>query len=135
YGRDFVPVFLVSQAPAILVVTPSAPVKTVGELISLAKSSPHGHQHGLGGVLLIVASVPGNFQGLSGRFGASRAVSRRRAGDQRSDVRPCKILFWQRGHRDRTDQGREAKGTCAYLERRPRRVAGYSADFRYVSRF
>ena len=25
YGRDFVPVFLVSQAPAILVVTPSVP--------------------------------------------------------------------------------------------------------------
>jgi len=42
YGRDFVPVFLVSQAPSILMVTPSSPVKTVGELISLAKSSPHG---------------------------------------------------------------------------------------------
>ena len=42
YARDFVPVFLVSQAPAILAVTPSAPVKTVAELISLAKSSPHG---------------------------------------------------------------------------------------------
>jgi len=42
YVRDFVPVFFMSQAPAILVVTPSAPVKTVAELISLAKSSPHG---------------------------------------------------------------------------------------------
>ena len=42
YARDFVPVFLVSQAPAILVVTPSTPVKTVAELISLAKSSPRG---------------------------------------------------------------------------------------------
>jgi len=42
YGRDFVPVFLVSEAPAILVVTPSVPVKTVDELISLAKSSKDG---------------------------------------------------------------------------------------------
>ena len=42
YGRDFVPVFLVSQAPAILVVTPSVPVKTVAELISFAKSSKDG---------------------------------------------------------------------------------------------
>ena len=49
YGRDFVPVFLVSQAPAILVVTPSAPVKTVAELISLAKSSPHGINMASGG--------------------------------------------------------------------------------------
>ena len=42
YGRDFAPVFLVSQAPAILVVTPSVPVKTVAELISLAKSTKNG---------------------------------------------------------------------------------------------
>lgn len=49
YARDFVPVFLVSQAPAILVVTPSASVKTVGELISLAKSSPHGINMASGG--------------------------------------------------------------------------------------
>jgi tripartite-type tricarboxylate transporter receptor subunit TctC len=42
YRSDFVPVFLVSQAPAVLVVTPSVPVKTAAELISFAKASKDG---------------------------------------------------------------------------------------------
>jgi tripartite-type tricarboxylate transporter receptor subunit TctC len=42
YGKDFDPVFLVSLVPNILVVTPSVPVKTVADVIALAKSSPDG---------------------------------------------------------------------------------------------
>jgi tripartite-type tricarboxylate transporter receptor subunit TctC len=42
YRKDFVPIFLVSQAPAVLVVTPSVPVKTVAELIDFAKASKYG---------------------------------------------------------------------------------------------
>ncbi len=42
YRKNFDPVFLVSLVPNILVATPSAPVKTVADLIALAKASPGG---------------------------------------------------------------------------------------------
>ena len=42
YAKDFDPVFLVSLVPNILVVTPSVPVKTVADVIALAKASPGG---------------------------------------------------------------------------------------------
>src|SRR5580692_5173085 len=42
YRKDFDPVVLVSLVPNILVVTPSAPVQTVADLIALAKASPGG---------------------------------------------------------------------------------------------
>jgi tripartite-type tricarboxylate transporter receptor subunit TctC len=42
YRKDFDPVFLVSLVPNILVVTPSVPVKTVADVIALAKASPDG---------------------------------------------------------------------------------------------
>ena len=42
YGKDFDPVFLVSLVPNILVVTPSVPVKTVADVIALAKALPDG---------------------------------------------------------------------------------------------
>ena len=42
YKKDFDPVALVSLVPNILVVTPSVPVKTVAEIIALAKAAPDG---------------------------------------------------------------------------------------------
>ena len=38
--RDFLPISITSTAPAVLVVHPSVPVKTVQELIALAKANP-----------------------------------------------------------------------------------------------
>src|SRR5439155_24620924 len=42
YVKDFQPVFLASLVPNLLIVHPSVPVKTVPELIALAKSTPDG---------------------------------------------------------------------------------------------
>jgi tripartite-type tricarboxylate transporter receptor subunit TctC len=42
YNKDFEPVALVSLVPNILVVTPTVPVKTVADVISLAKAAPDG---------------------------------------------------------------------------------------------
>ena len=42
YGKDFMPVFLASLVPNILVVTPSVEVKTVKDIIELAKKTPGG---------------------------------------------------------------------------------------------
>jgi tripartite-type tricarboxylate transporter receptor subunit TctC len=38
--RDFAPIVLAAQSPNLLVINPSLPVKSVGELIALAKSKP-----------------------------------------------------------------------------------------------
>ena len=43
YSKDFDPVALVSLVPNILVVTPSVPVKTVADVIALAKAAPDWH--------------------------------------------------------------------------------------------
>ncbi|HET9687397.1 MAG TPA: tripartite tricarboxylate transporter substrate binding protein [Pseudolabrys sp.] len=42
YNKDFEPVALVSMVPNILVVTPTVPVKTVADVIALAKAAPDG---------------------------------------------------------------------------------------------
>jgi tripartite-type tricarboxylate transporter receptor subunit TctC len=42
YGKDFEPVFLASLVPNILLVTPSVEVKTVQDIIDLAKKTPGG---------------------------------------------------------------------------------------------
>jgi tripartite-type tricarboxylate transporter receptor subunit TctC len=42
YGKDFQPVFLASLVPNILVVTPSVDVKSVQDIIDLAKKTPGG---------------------------------------------------------------------------------------------
>lgn len=58
--RDFAPVSLVSRAPNVLVVHPSLPVKSVDELIALAKSRPGELNYGTGG--------PGSSNHLSGEL-------------------------------------------------------------------
>jgi tripartite-type tricarboxylate transporter receptor subunit TctC len=42
YKKDFDPVALISLVPNILVVSPSVPVKTVADIIALAKATPDG---------------------------------------------------------------------------------------------
>ena len=42
YAKDFLPVFLASLVPNILVVTPSVPVTTVADVIKLARETPGG---------------------------------------------------------------------------------------------
>ncbi len=47
--RDFAPITLVSSAPLVLMVHPSIPVKSVKELVALAKASPGKFNYGTGG--------------------------------------------------------------------------------------
>ena len=58
--KDFAPVSLVSRAPNVLVVHPSVPVRTVEELIALAKAKPGTLNYGTGG--------PGSSNHLSGEL-------------------------------------------------------------------
>jgi tripartite-type tricarboxylate transporter receptor subunit TctC len=55
--RDFVPVSLMLSSPMILIVHPSMPVKSVKELVALARAKPGGLNYASAGV--------GNFQHLS----------------------------------------------------------------------
>ena len=48
-ARDFAPVTLTASSPNVVVVHPSLPVKTIGELIALAKSKPGALNYGSGG--------------------------------------------------------------------------------------
>jgi tripartite-type tricarboxylate transporter receptor subunit TctC len=48
--RDFAPVGMVATSPFVLVVHPSVPVKTVGELIAYAKANPGKLNYGSAGV-------------------------------------------------------------------------------------
>lgn len=48
--RDFLPITMVSRSPNILVVHPSLPVKTVKELIALAKARPGQLNYGAGAI-------------------------------------------------------------------------------------
>ncbi len=48
--RDFAPVTLLASSPSIVVVHPSLPVKTIGELVRLAKARPGAVQYGSGGI-------------------------------------------------------------------------------------
>ena len=48
--RDFIPISLISRAPNILVVHPSLPVKSVKELIALAKAKPGALNYGAGAI-------------------------------------------------------------------------------------
>jgi tripartite-type tricarboxylate transporter receptor subunit TctC len=47
--KDLVPVALLSSSPFFLVVNNDSPVKTVGDLIALAKAKPNGLNYGSGG--------------------------------------------------------------------------------------
>jgi len=58
--RDFAPITLAMSAPSILAVHPSVPVKTVGELLVLAKAKP--------GALDYAGSFPGSTSHLSGEL-------------------------------------------------------------------
>jgi tripartite-type tricarboxylate transporter receptor subunit TctC len=48
--KDFLPVTLIAIQPAVLVVNPALPVRTVGELISLAKAKPGTLNYGSSGI-------------------------------------------------------------------------------------
>jgi len=50
FVKDFAPIVLVSTIPNLLVVSPSLGVKTVGELIALAKAKPNALSYGSSGV-------------------------------------------------------------------------------------
>ena len=63
--RDFAPITLATSAPALLVVHPSLPVKTVKELIALAKAKPGELNYGSG--------ASGGAAHLSGELLKSRA--------------------------------------------------------------
>jgi tripartite-type tricarboxylate transporter receptor subunit TctC len=58
--RDFVPVSLIANAPLVMVVPPELPVKTVQELVAMAKASP--------GKLSYASSGNGSSQHLAGEF-------------------------------------------------------------------
>ena len=50
FVRDFAPVTLLASSPSVVVVHPSLPVKTIGELVRLAKAKPGALNYGSSGI-------------------------------------------------------------------------------------
>jgi tripartite-type tricarboxylate transporter receptor subunit TctC len=64
--RDFAPVTRIATDPAVLVVHPSVPVKSVGELIRLAKAHPDGLLYSSGGTGTFTFLAAELFNGQAG---------------------------------------------------------------------
>ena len=92
------------------------------------------HRHGVVRQRHAAASLPRNVQACYRHHDQSRAVSRRRAGAHRRDVRPGEILFCQRFGRGRADQIRQAQGDRPYRCRPAGKLAGDSAGLRHACR-
>ena len=125
YGKDFDPVFLVSLVPNILVVTPSVPVKTVADVIALAKASPDGIAMASSGNGTLQHLSPGAVQLKDRTQNHPCAVSRRRSGDDRRHGRPSEILFRQWLVGGWLHQGRQAQSDRPYRQgpaRKPARI-------------
>lgn len=90
--RDFAPVTLIAASPLMLIVHPSLPVKTVKELIGLAKKRPNEIVHGssgngtivhlaaemlksMAGIQMVHAPYKGSPQVIAGILGGEVAVS------------------------------------------------------------
>ena len=66
--RDFAPVARTAQQPLALVVNPAVPVKSVAELVALAKAKPGGLNYGSAGNGGISHLVPEMFKAATGTF-------------------------------------------------------------------
>ncbi len=85
--RDFAPVALVTTVTEVLVVTPKSGIKTVKELVALAKAKPGAISVRVDRHRLAAASGAGTARCLRRRPIPARAVSRRGAGFDRSPRR------------------------------------------------
>ena len=63
--KDFLPITLLMTAPSVLVVHPSLPVKTVKDLVALAKSKPGQLNYGSGGAGVITHLAGEMFKAMS----------------------------------------------------------------------
>ena len=86
--RDIVPVSAIIDFPLVMLANPSLPAKTVPELIAYAKANPgkiNIGSFGTGSTSHVAGEL---FKMTAGIEHDSRAVSRRRADDDRFDRRP-----------------------------------------------
>ena len=105
--RDFAPVALVTKVTEVLVVTPKLGIKTVKDLVALAKEKPGGISFASTGI----GSPPHLAQELldasGGRQIPARALSRRGAGADRSARRPGAGALRRHAGADRANPGRQ----------------------------
>ena len=104
--KDLEPVSLVATAPYVVGCNPSRPYKTVAELIPRRATTPFDHLC-LGRQRQHRASGHGAARQASRRRSRARALSRRRAGDERRGCRSCRSAQRQRGAADAADCRRQ----------------------------
>ena len=91
--KGFAPISMIASGPIVLVVNPELPVKSVSELIALAKAKPGQLQYASAGVGTFTHLGAELFKIADRRQLAARAVPRRRSGHHRRDRRAYQDLI------------------------------------------
>ena len=140
--KDFEPVSLLAVAPYVLVVHKDLPVKTVADLIQLAKKEPNKLSYASAGngsgahlsaeLLKSMAGIEMISRALSrGRLCLCRSVSRARAGHVFHLRANCWLSSVRNNSSDRR-QHREAGGQLADVPAVAETLPGYRSDVWYV---
>ena len=109
--KDLMPLCNLVGVPMALIVRPTAPYKTIPELIAYAKANPGKVSYGVDRQRLDQPARRGIFRGRSGRAqAAARALSRRRAGHRRRGGGPDRHVLRQHLGNDRPDPRRPGAG-------------------------
>ena len=115
--KDFTPIALVVTSWTVFAVNPKVPANTLQELVAFSKSHTGGVRYGSGGVGGALHVAVEMLRLKIGRQLRARALSRRRAGGDRRDLRPDRNGFDGAGFDPR---GRRAANCASW--RRPARA-------------
>ncbi len=110
---DLAPIVPLGNMPVVMVFNPSKGYKQLSDFVAAAKAKP--------GSVNYASAGAGNSSHLNGeRFrlaagirGGSSALQRRPRSDDRSDRRPCRLLFLSAGERASVPHGWLASGACS----------------------
>ena len=125
--RDIAPVASMVHQSQVVVVNPSMPVKTMAEFVAYTKANPGKVNFASSGVGTGNQLAVELFKMVAGRRHGARAVSRRRAGDDRSDRRAGGGDVRLAGGGDGAHQERQAAGARGDHRQARRSAAGPAA--------
>ena len=118
--KDFVPMVLGAKIPFVLVVTPSLPVHSVAELVTLREGKPRQAVIRIGRARLAPSSLRRIAQEHDRHRDDSCALQRQCAGADRRDRRPCAAVVLRHRSVAAADPGGKGAGT-GRVDRRPPR--------------
>ncbi len=129
-ATDFVPIALVASVPFVLIVHPSLPVQTAGDLIKLAKERPGQLSFGSSGIGGPPHLYMELMQTMTGTQMTHIPVQGNIPGDRGRHRRPRTNPHVRCCSGGTADQGRHRAGTRRVIDDAGRHLAGYTAHLR-----